>query len=97
MPLLEDLYKKYEMLGFTILGVNVEEDSSKANEILSKIPVSFPILYDTKNQVSDLLGVDAMPTTILIDRNGNKRFLHRGYKPGYEGAYEQQIRELVRE
>jgi hypothetical protein len=38
-----------------------------------------------------------MPTTVMIDRNGNARFVHYGYKPGYEDDYEQQIRQLVRE
>jgi peroxiredoxin len=38
-----------------------------------------------------------MPTTVLIDRDGNMRYLHKGYKPGYENDYEQQIKELIRE
>jgi hypothetical protein len=33
----------------------------------------------------------------MIDRDGNARYLHYGYQPGYEDEYEQQIRELVRE
>jgi hypothetical protein len=33
----------------------------------------------------------------MIDRDGNARFLHRGYKPGFEEDYERQIRQLVRE
>ena len=84
----------------TTVLLNMKDDpATKAlcKEMMAKMPVSFPVLYDTKNQVSAMMGVDAMPTTILIDRNGNKRFLHRGYKPGYELDYEKQIRLLVRE
>jgi len=29
MPLLEDIYKKYNKLGFTLIGVNVEPDSRR--------------------------------------------------------------------
>jgi peroxiredoxin len=97
MPILDAMYKKYSPLGFTILGVNVEEDSSKANEILKKIPVNFPILYDNENKVSKLYNVEAMPSTIFIDRNGNMRYLHKAYKPGDEANYDQWIRKLVRE
>ena len=97
MPLLEDLYKKYKSLGFTLLGVNVEEDSSTASTLLKSIKVSFPILFDNKNTVSRLYKVSAMPTTVIIDRDGNMRYLHHGYKPGYEEAYQQQVRELIRE
>jgi hypothetical protein len=38
-----------------------------------------------------------MPSTVLVDRNGNVRYLHQGYKPGYEQTYQQQVTELLRE
>lgn len=97
MPLLEGLYKKYRPLGFTLLGVNVEEDSSKASTLLRNIRVSFPILFDNKNKVSKLYKVSAMPTTVILDRDGNMRYLHKGYKPGYEQDYQKQLRALLRE
>ncbi|MCU7915270.1 MAG: TlpA family protein disulfide reductase [Candidatus Thiodiazotropha sp. (ex Gloverina cf. vestifex)] len=97
MPILDQLYQRYEPMGFTLLGVNVEEDSAAAEKVLREIPVSFPVLYDSKNQVSENYQVRAMPSTFLIDRDGKVRYLHKGYKPGYEEAYQQQVRELIRE
>ena len=43
MPLLEDIYKKYKPMGFTMLGVNVEPDSKDAEAWLGKLakPVSW--------------------------------------------------------
>ncbi|MEJ2454532.1 MAG: TlpA disulfide reductase family protein [Candidatus Thiodiazotropha sp.] len=97
MPLLDQLYQRYQPMGFTLLGVNVEEDSKAAEKVLGEIPVSFPVLFDNRNQVSETYQVSAMPSTVLIDRDGNVRYLHKGYLPGYEEDYQQQIRELVRE
>ena len=97
MPILEQIYQHYAPMGFTLLGVNVEEDSAAANKVLKEIAVSFPVLYDNKNQVSESYQVRAMPTTVLIDRDGQMRFLHKGYQPGYEDSYQQQVRELIRE
>jgi peroxiredoxin len=97
MPLLDQLYQRYQPMGFTLLGVNVEEDSRAADKVLKEIPVSFPVLYDKKNQVSESYQVRAMPSTFLIDRDGKVRYLHKGYQPGYEEEYQQQIRELVKE
>ncbi len=97
MPLLEEMYKKYSDLGFVLLGVNVEEDSSKAGELLREIPVTFPILYDNTNKVTKMYKVVAMPSTVMVDRDGNMRYLHRGYLPGYEAEYIKQIKELIRE
>jgi hypothetical protein len=38
-----------------------------------------------------------MPSTVMIDRNGNMRYIHHGYKDGYESEYQTQIRALLRE
>lgn len=97
MPVLEKIHKKYKRLGFTLLGVNVEENSNAAKNYLKDIKVSFPILFDNTNKTSKLYDVSAMPTTILIDRNGNQRFIHKGYKAGYEKKYRTQIKKLLRE
>jgi peroxiredoxin len=97
MPLLEQIHQRYEALGFTLLGVNVEEDPTNGQAFLQERPVSFPVLYDSKNSISKLYEVIAMPSTVLIDRQGNIRYLHHGYKPGYENDYQDQIRALAKE
>lgn len=97
MPVLNELYERYNPLGFTILGVNVEQDPRKAEALLREIPVDFPILFDTGNQVTEMYKVVAMPSTVLVDRNGQVRFVHKGYKPGYEEQYQEQVRSLIRE
>lgn len=97
MPHLEALYSRYKDLGFSLLGINVEEDSSDADEFLAETPVTFPILLDPENEVSQLYDVIAMPSTVLIDRAGNMRFIHHGYQPGYEDEYQSQVRALLRE
>lgn len=97
MPLLDQMYQKYSPLGFTLLGVNVEQDSTDAERLLKDTPVTFPILFDAQNQVSKLYDVTAMPSTVLVDRDGKVRYVHKGYQPGYESEYQTQIRALVKE
>jgi peroxiredoxin len=97
MPLLQQIQEKYEPLGFTLLGINVEPDSAEANAWLAKIPVTFPILYDRQNTVADTFGVIGMPSSVFIDRSGNVRYVHRGYKPGDESKYADMVRSLVKE
>jgi thiol-disulfide isomerase/thioredoxin len=95
MPLLDNIYKQYKDMGFVLLGVNVEPDSHDANAWLKKTPVSYPILYDPRSQVSQLYRVQAMPTTVIIDRQGVVRFVHNGYLPGDENQYMNSIRALI--
>ena len=97
MPVLSELHNKNRALGFTVLGVNVESDTSKARKLLQDLPVSFPVVFDSDSIVSKQYDVVAMPSTVLVDRDGNVRYLHKGYKPGLEAVYQQQVRDLIRE
>jgi len=97
MPLLAQLNTKYEPLGFTLLGVNVEPDSAAAVTWLKGMPVSFPILFDTDSTVAGSFGVEGMPSTVFVDRKGQVRYVHQGYKPGDEARYADMIRSLVKE
>ena len=97
MPLLAQLNSKYEPLGFTLLGVNVEPDSGAAVTWLKGMPVTFPILFDTDSAVAGSFGVEGMPSTVFVDRKGQVRYIHRGYKPGDEAKYADMIRSLVKE
>jgi peroxiredoxin len=97
MPLLDQMHKRYSALGFTLVGVNVDADSKDAEQWLSKTPVSFPVVFDRDSKVSKMYDVSAMPSTVFIDRQGNVRYLHRGYKAGDEGEYLNQIRALLKE
>jgi peroxiredoxin len=97
MPHLQALYERYQSLGFELLAVNVEDNPEGARKWLEETPVTFPVLFDPKNEVSKLYKVVAMPSTVLIGRDGTMRFIHHGYKPGYENEYQTQVRALLRE
>nr|WP_136250734.1 TlpA disulfide reductase family protein [Ningiella ruwaisensis] len=97
LPAMEALYQEYADLGFEILAVNVDDEASKADVLLNDIEVSFPVLYDTQGEVSKLYDVNAMPTTVIVDRDGNQRLLHMGYRSGDEKKYEKAIKLLMRE
>ena len=96
MPQLNRLYEKYRASGFQLLGVNVDDDTKKAAEVAAKLGVTFPVLLDTDKTVSKLYDLSTMPSTVIIDRDGKVRYLHRGYLAGYEDNYEKQIRELLK-
>ena len=97
MPLLDELYTRYERVGFNLLGVNIDDDSRRAMQMIEELGVNFPVLFDARKEVSKLYEVEAMPVTVLVDREGNVRYVHHGYKPGYEEKYLDQVRSLLRE
>lgn len=97
MPLLDDLHSRYGRVGFSLLGVNIDDDARRAMQMIDELGVNFPVLFDETKEVSKLYQVEAMPVTVLVDRSGTVRHVHHGYKPGYEEKYLTEIRSLLRE
>ena len=84
MPHLARLYDKYRASGFVLLGVSVDDDAKKAADLAARLGLKFPVSFDTDKKVSRLYDLSAMPSTVLIDREGRVRHVHRGYHEGYE-------------
>jgi peroxiredoxin len=66
-------------------------------DMIEDLGVNFPVLFDDRNEDSKLYDVEAMPVTVIVDREGTVRYVHHGYKPGYEDMYLDQVRSLLRE
>jgi len=97
MPQLGKLYDKYRASGFTLLGVNIDEDSRSAQDLAHKLGVKFPVLFDADKAISHLYELGTMPSTVLIDKDGRIRFVHHGYRDGFAQTYDTQIRGLLKE
>ena len=97
MPHLNRIYDKYRASGFTLLAVNIDDDARHGAATAAKWGLKFPVLLDAEKSVTRLYDLGAMPATVLIDRDGRVRYLHRGYREGVEEAYERQVRELIKE
>jgi len=97
IPHLQKLYSQYKNIGFTVLGVNIDNNKTKAAKMARDLGAKFPILFDNTQTVSKLYSIKAMPFTLLIDRDGKIRKIFYGYKPGYEKKYSTAIRKLLRE
>jgi len=97
LPLLSKIYSQYRSAGFALLAVNVDDNRKDAESMLKRLDLKFPTLFDGNKKVARLYGVDTMPATLVIDRDGRVRYVHRGYYDGYERKYEQQVRELLKE
>ncbi|MDR0311989.1 MAG: TlpA family protein disulfide reductase [Treponema sp.] len=71
MPSMETLYLKYKDKGFEILAVNSGERNSEVMSFMTSYGLSFPTVLDTDGTVSRFYGIQAIPTSYLIDREGN--------------------------
>jgi len=97
MPILQTFHQKYQPLGVSVWGVNVEQENQAGQDFLADLDLSFPIFFDSSNKISANYQVEAMPTTVIVDRGGKVRYVFRGYKDGYEKKYAKAIKKLIRE
>ena len=71
MPSMETLYSRYSEKGLEILAVNCGEEQRDVLAFIKTNKFSFPALMDADGKVSNAYGIRAIPTTFIIDRDGN--------------------------
>jgi cytochrome c biogenesis protein CcmG/thiol:disulfide interchange protein DsbE len=69
-PVLDTLQAKYASQGLRVVGLTLEDDDEAVETFLDGVPVAFPIVRDPSGHAGEALGVVAMPTTFLLDRDG---------------------------
>ncbi len=74
MPDLISFYQAHQSQGFVLLAVNSEDTANSAQQFAQQEQMPFPVLYDPSGTVSRLMGSNGLPSTYVIDRNGNVRF-----------------------
>lgn len=76
MPSMQRLYEKYSERGLVVLAVNQFEDPDLVFEFTGRLSLepTFPIVFDRESRVSEQYRVKGLPTTYLLDRDGNIRY-----------------------
>lgn len=95
LPKLDKLQARYRSAGFALLAINLDDDRGNADGMLRKLGVRLAPLYDADKRTAKRYDVDTMPATLIVDRDGRVRYVHRGYRSGYENKYEREIRGLL--
>jgi thiol-disulfide isomerase/thioredoxin len=83
--------------GFKVIAINLDESRTKADKFLQQIPANFDIAFDPKGTTAEAYKVKAMPSSYLIDKNGNVVHANIGFHSNDETELEAKIRKLVRE
>jgi thiol-disulfide isomerase/thioredoxin len=99
MPSMERLYQKLNGDDFTVIAVNQMEDGDHVFAYIGQLDVdpSFTILFDKDSKVSSSFRVNGLPTTYLIDKQGNIRYRAIGGREFDHPEVEKQIRQLMQE
>jgi peroxiredoxin len=92
MPQLEKIYAEYHPRGLEILAISGEDEETIAAFLEGK-GYSYPILVDPGGAVGQLYGVEAIPTTVLLDSQGHITRVQIGLNPILEREIERLMAE----
>lgn len=70
MPAIEAVYQAHARQDFTVLAINVGEDDNTVKQFVDEFHLTFPILLDRDQTVLQQYQVQALPTSLFIDRAG---------------------------
>ena len=68
---LNKFHSKFNAEGLHILAVNIGSDLKKIKKISNKFNPKFSLLFDPYNAASTAYDIENLPTSFLIDRDGN--------------------------
>lgn len=70
MPFMNNVYEEYKNKGVEILAVNVGESKLAVQKFIDRHSLDFPVVIDEDLEVLEAYGVNPLPTTFLIDKDG---------------------------
>lgn len=79
-PEMDRLYQKYSDQGFQVLAVSVDQDEKAMRRFLAREKPTFATTRDGEQTLVKSAGIDAMPSSFLVDRKGVARFKHSGWR-----------------
>ncbi len=77
-PYIDNQYKQFKNQGVTVLAVNVGETEFAVNQFMKRHNLTFPTVIDKTNDVQTAYGINPLPITFLIDKEGKVVKSHTG-------------------
>jgi thiol-disulfide isomerase/thioredoxin len=99
MPRLIDFYRSHKNPNFELIAVNIDNKKENMEHFLDDLfpEPAFPIVIDNNQKIPSLFNIEAMPTTIFIDKKGKIRFWHNGFKKSYVNDFNSELTQLLKE
>jgi peroxiredoxin len=96
-PFLSALDRDFRARGLEIVAVNLDEEPEDAEAFLSRHAVRFELAADRSGRCPRAFGVEALPSSYLIDRHGVIRHVHRGFRASESEALRARVAALLAE
>jgi thiol-disulfide isomerase/thioredoxin len=97
IPHLVELYQNYKDKGLVVIGMNVDRGEGEVvRRFVKSMGIPYPILLAPEETVRDY-GVNALPTTVLVDKEGKIREKIVGFNSSIAKKVVERVREVTSE
>ena len=96
-PWMQTIYDKYHSEGLEIIAVNVDKDHAAAMKFLGEHKAGFPILFDSTGSLAKLHELEAMPTSLIYDRDGHLVQRNQGFRQAEAEGVERTLQTLLKQ
>lgn len=96
LPELEELHEELGPEGFELVTVNMDHYTAQAQRFLAAMKLDIPTYRIHPKQMMEL-GVNAIPTSVLIGPDGEVAGLYEGYAPGVVKEVRRRVLEMLGE
>jgi peroxiredoxin len=96
IPWFVELQRQYEASGVTVVGVAMDDDGwQSVRAFVGTMGINYGTVVGSDELARQYGGVEALPTTFLIDRHGRIASVYQGLQP--KNTYESKLRSLIAE
>jgi cytochrome c biogenesis protein CcmG/thiol:disulfide interchange protein DsbE len=93
MPHLNEIYQELKGQGFQMLGIGLASTPQQLKEIVTQLRLTYPVLEGTDAVSKAYGGVELVPLTFIIDRQGN--IVHKILGARSKADFEAMIKPLL--
>jgi peroxiredoxin len=94
IPDLIDLKKKYGAKGFEVIGISLDtETKGHVPGFVKSNGMNYPVVYGNQNVTQLYGGIEAIPTTFVIDKQGKIVATYQGLVPA--ATFENHLKKLL--
>jgi len=95
-PFLDTLAKQYRADGFEVVAVSLETDDDAVSAFVAAFPSTFLVGRDPSGRGGELYAVAAMPTSVLLARDGSELARFEGGSDSVHERMEEAIEAVMR-
>ena len=94
-PWMSGISEKYRDQGLVVVAINLDKNKAAADEFIRQFGGRFPVAFDPAGKSAEAFGVQAMPSSFIVNRFGVITYTHEGFQPRNADEVEAHITEAL--